>query len=112
MPEGVLLPLTGAARTTLGAADADAILTLIEENDYFALLAYLGPDDAIARELRKFRHEVRDLTRAATMFGVASRVMQMIFGRSGSWLDWRQALPSVCSLATARRRSHGPPTGS
>jgi hypothetical protein len=75
LPGGVLLTLTRAARTKLGAADADAILTLIEENDYFALLAYLGPDDAIARELRKFRHEVRDLTRAATMFGYGPRYL-------------------------------------
>ena len=75
LPGGVRLALSQAARTKLGAADADAILTLIEENDYFALLAYVGPDEAIARELRKFRQDVRDRTRAATMFGYGPRYL-------------------------------------
>jgi glucose-6-phosphate isomerase len=72
---GVRLALSHAARTKLGAGDADAILTLIEKGDYFALLAYMGPDQALARELSAFRHAVRDRTRAATMFGFGPRYL-------------------------------------
>jgi glucose-6-phosphate isomerase len=75
LPGGSSLALSETARTRLGAADADAILTLIEENDYFALLAYVGPDEAIARELRNFRQDVRDRTRAATMLGYGPRYL-------------------------------------
>ena len=52
LPTGARLVLSQAARTRLGSGNADAIITLIEEGDYFALLAYIGPDDALARELR------------------------------------------------------------
>jgi glucose-6-phosphate isomerase len=75
LPDGVSLKLSQAARTKLGAGDADAIITLIEEGDYFALLAYVGPDEAIASELQAFRHAVRDRTRAATMFGYGPRYL-------------------------------------
>ena len=75
LPTGARLALSQAARTRLGAGNADAIITLIEEGDYFALLAYVGPDEAIARELRKFRQAVRDRTRAATMFGYGPRYL-------------------------------------
>jgi glucose-6-phosphate isomerase len=75
LPAGVRLALSQAARTRLGPGDADAIITLIEEGDYFALLAYLGPDEAVARELREFRHAVRDRTRVATMFGYGPRYL-------------------------------------
>ena len=46
--DGVTLTLTSAARTALPAASADALLTLLRPGDYFALLAYLGPDPALA----------------------------------------------------------------
>ena len=75
LPTGTRLVLSQAARTRLGAGNADAILTLLEEGDYFALLAYLGPDAALARELRTFRQAVRDRTRAATMFGYGPRYL-------------------------------------
>jgi hypothetical protein len=75
LSNGVRLWLSQAARTKLGAGDADAIITLIEEGDYFALLAYMGPDEATGRELRAFRHAVRDRTRAATMFGYGPRYL-------------------------------------
>ena len=74
LPGGISLVLGDAAGTQLGA-DADAILTLIRRGDYFALLAYLGPDEEIARELRGFRNAVRDRTRAATMFGYGPRYL-------------------------------------
>ncbi|MEO8258755.1 MAG: glucose-6-phosphate isomerase [Acidobacteriota bacterium] len=75
LPAGARLVLSRAARTTLGAGSPAAILTLIEEGDYFALLAYLGPDEAMAGELRAFRQAVRDRTRAATMFGYGPRYL-------------------------------------
>jgi hypothetical protein len=75
LPSGTSLVLSQAARNRLGGGNADAIITLLEDGDYFALLAYLGPGDALARELRMFRHAVRDRTRAATMFGYGPRYL-------------------------------------
>ena len=43
--------------------------------DYFALLAYLGFDPTLGRELERLRREVRDRTRAATMFGYGPRYL-------------------------------------
>jgi glucose-6-phosphate isomerase len=72
---GIGLTLTSRARTLLQGADAEAILTLIHQGDYFALLAYLGPDPALAHELQALRRAVRDRTRAATMFGYGPRYL-------------------------------------
>jgi hypothetical protein len=69
------LTLTRSARTPLQGADPEAILTLIQPGDYFALLAYLGPDPALADELQALRRAVRDRTRAATMFGYGPRYL-------------------------------------
>jgi glucose-6-phosphate isomerase len=71
----IALSLTGTARMLLHGPDADAILTLIHQGDYFALLAYLGPDPALAEELQALRRAVRDRTRAATMFGYGPRYL-------------------------------------
>ncbi len=71
----IALTLSAAARKTLERPDADAILTLVHRGDYFALLAYLGPDPELAEELQTFRHAVRDRTRAATMFGYGPRYL-------------------------------------
>ena len=72
---GIALTLSEAARDTLHGLTADAILTLIGESDYFALLAYVGPDKDLADELRTLRVAVRDRTRAATMFGYGPRYL-------------------------------------
>jgi glucose-6-phosphate isomerase len=69
------LTLTRAARELLQGADAEAILTLLHQGDYFALLAYLGPDPALAAALQSLRRSVRDRTRAATMFGYGPRYL-------------------------------------
>ncbi len=74
LPDGISITLTNAAREEL-RADPAAILTLIQPGDYFALLAYFGPDDGIADELMAFRNAVRDRTRAATMFGYGPRYL-------------------------------------
>jgi transaldolase/glucose-6-phosphate isomerase len=71
---GVALTLTRAARSALRQS-AEAILASIEPRDYFALLAYLGPDPALEKELRTLRRAVRDRTRAATMFGYGPRYL-------------------------------------
>ena len=73
--DGITLTLTSAARKPLPAAGADALLTLLRPGDYFALLAYLGPDPALADELQAWRRAVRDRARVATMFGYGPRYL-------------------------------------
>jgi hypothetical protein len=62
-------------RTQLRGRDPEALLSLLRDGDYVALLAYLGPDEALARSLKRFRRAVRDRTRAATMFGYGPRYL-------------------------------------
>jgi glucose-6-phosphate isomerase len=73
-PNKIALTLTRAARSAHQSA-ADALLTSLGPGDYFALLAYLGPDAALERELQRLRRAVRDRTRAATMFGYGPRYL-------------------------------------
>ncbi|MBI3401024.1 MAG: hypothetical protein HY048_06360 [Acidobacteria bacterium] len=73
--DDVRLTLTRAARTMLGKRDPEAMLSLLHHGDCLALLAYLGPDEALARSLGRFREAVRDRTRAATMFGYGPRYL-------------------------------------
>jgi transaldolase/glucose-6-phosphate isomerase len=73
-PQRIALTLTKPARTALHGA-ADALLRTIGQGDYFALLAYLGPDAALEQELQALRRAVRDRTRAATMFGYGPRYL-------------------------------------
>jgi glucose-6-phosphate isomerase len=74
-PEGITLTLSSAARTALGGRPPEAILTLLGKGDYFGLLAYLGPDPALAARLQALRVAVRSRTRAATMFGYGPRYL-------------------------------------
>jgi transaldolase / glucose-6-phosphate isomerase len=73
--DGIALTLTSAAREALAGADADALLTLVHPGDYFALLAYAGPDAALASELQALRRAVADRCRVATMFGYGPRYL-------------------------------------
>jgi glucose-6-phosphate isomerase len=73
--EGIALTLTTPARTALAGSRADAILTLLRPGDYFALLAYVGPDPALANALQALRRDVRDRARVATMFGYGPRYL-------------------------------------
>jgi glucose-6-phosphate isomerase len=73
--KGIELTATSAAKKGLLAAGPDSLLTLLHPGDYFALLAYLGPDPALADELQAWRRAVRDRTRAATMFGYGPRYL-------------------------------------
>jgi glucose-6-phosphate isomerase len=73
--DGIALTLTSAARAALPNTDSDALLRLLHQGDYFALLAYLGPDLELAEELQRFRHAVRDRVHVATMFGYGPRYL-------------------------------------
>jgi len=73
--DGIELTLTSAARKALPAGGADEVLTLLRPGDYFALLAYLGPDPALAAALQSWRRAVRDRARVATMFGYGPRYL-------------------------------------
>lgn len=75
LDSGVTLTLSASARAPLGGLGADALLTLLKPGDYFSLLAYLGPALDLADELRALRLDVRDRTRAATMFGYGPRYL-------------------------------------
>ena len=72
---GVTLTLSSAARQALGAHEPEALLTLLREGDYFALLAYVGPDAEFATEFGALRQAVRDRTGAATMFAYGPRYL-------------------------------------
>ena len=72
---GVSLPLTAAARTALGPLSPEAVLATVVSGDYVGILAYLGPDPALAAALTHFREEVRARTRAATMVGYGPRYL-------------------------------------
>jgi transaldolase/glucose-6-phosphate isomerase len=69
------LTLSGAARAQLGAHGPEAFVTLLRPGDYFALLAYLGPNRELYDEFHAFRQAVRDRTHAATMFGYGPRYL-------------------------------------
>lgn len=75
LASGAALTASAAARTDLGAQGPEALLTLLRQGDYFALLAYLGPDRELYDELRALRLAVRDRTHAATMFGYGPRYL-------------------------------------
>jgi glucose-6-phosphate isomerase len=69
------LTMSTAASRQLPASDAAAILNLVRAGDYVAVLAYLGPDRALANELAAFRRAIGTRTRAATMFGYGPRYL-------------------------------------
>lgn len=73
--DGVEFSLSTAARAGLGDRGPDTILSLLQPGDYFALLAYLGPNPALASALHDLRMSVRDRTRTATMFGYGPRYL-------------------------------------
>jgi glucose-6-phosphate isomerase len=72
---GIDVTLSAAAGRLLQGRDPEAILSLLQPGDYVALLAYLGPDRALADELAALRAAIRDRTRAATMFGYGPRYL-------------------------------------
>src|SRR5262245_2640090 len=75
LDDGIQLTLSERARKYLGQQGPDAILTLLRQGDYFALLAYLGPDRALEDALQAMRNSVAQATHAATMFGYGPRYL-------------------------------------
>lgn len=73
--DGVTFTLSGAARDALSGQPATAILGLVGEGDYVGILAYLGPDAALARVIDDFREAVGATTQAPTMFGYGPRYL-------------------------------------
>lgn len=74
LPGGITLRLSSAARRYV-TGGPDQFLSIVREGDYVALLAYMGPDATIARELQDLRRAIRDRTRAATMLGYGPRYL-------------------------------------
>ena len=75
LTDGVMLTLSTVARQQLAGSGAESFLTLIRPGDYFAVLAFLGPDAELAAQLNRFRIAVRDQTRGATMSGYGPRYL-------------------------------------
>lgn len=74
--EHVRLTLTGAAREALAGADAAVFLRVIRRSDYFALLAYLSPEDErFSAALQEFRSAVGRDAACATMLGYGPRYL-------------------------------------
>jgi glucose-6-phosphate isomerase len=72
---GTTLALSAAARKGSGTSEAGDFLKLLRSGDYFAVLAYLGPDAKLDRGLRELRRAVRDRARVATMLGYGPRYL-------------------------------------
>ena len=67
---------SAATRDRLGANGAERFLDQLGAGDYFALLAYLPPDDpALDPVLRNLRNTVAVTRRCATMFGYGPRYL-------------------------------------
>ena len=67
--------LSRNARSRLSARSPRDFLGLLAPGDYFALLAYLAPDETLETGIAAFRRAVRARTRAATMFGYGPRYL-------------------------------------
>ncbi len=67
--------LSSAARAALSGAPVERFVDVLGEGDYFAILAYLGPDPALAAPLEGLRRAVRRSTRCATTFGYGPRYL-------------------------------------
>ena len=74
--DGIRFTLSRAAGKRLGANGVDRFFTLFAPRDYFALLAYLPPDDPMFDPLlREFRNRVAAKARCATMFSYGPRYL-------------------------------------
>jgi transaldolase/glucose-6-phosphate isomerase len=74
--DGIRFTLSRAARERLGANGVDRFLSVLAPRDYFALLAYVPPDDPVfGPVLRELRNRVAVDTRCATMFSYGPRYL-------------------------------------
>lgn len=67
--------LSAAARAGLRGQSAGHFLSLLRSGDYFAILAYLGPDPALLAEAGSLREAVRTRARCATTFAYGPRYL-------------------------------------
>lgn len=74
--EGASLTVSGAAQASLGEDSAVDFLRVLKPRDYFALLAYLPPnDEQLSPVLRLFRSRVSRLSGCATTAGYGPRYL-------------------------------------
>ena len=71
----ITLTLSAAARQALAGRGAEALLTLLHPGDYFALLAYLGPDPALAAALQALRARASAIARASRRCSATDRAI-------------------------------------
>ena len=102
----ISLRASQAAKASGRLDDATAILGQLTAGDYFALLAYVGPDPILARQLHLLRMAVRDRTGVATMFGYGPRYLH-----STGQLHKGGANNGVFLLVTAEPRADLPIPG-
>jgi hypothetical protein len=67
--------LSSRAVEALGEAEAPRLLSLLSPGDYFAILAYLPPDQELLTPIDELRQAVRARTRCATTFGYGPRYL-------------------------------------
>jgi hypothetical protein len=67
--------LSSAARTAMAQATPERFADVLQDGDYFAILAYLGPDPALLAPIEALREAVRRSTRCATTFGYGPRYL-------------------------------------
>lgn len=72
---GATVWLTSAARALLGDGGPERFFDVLGEPDYLSILAYLGPDPALAAPLAELRERVRKAKRCATTFGYGPRYL-------------------------------------
>jgi hypothetical protein len=74
--DGIEATFSTAARTRLGSHGLDQFLDQLGQGDYFALLAYVPPDDPVLDPvLRDIRNGVAVQKRCATMLGYGPRYL-------------------------------------
>ncbi len=74
--DGIRFTLSRAARERLGANSVDRFLSVLAPRDYFALLAYVPPDDPVfGPVLRQLRNRVAIDKCCATMFSYGPRYL-------------------------------------
>jgi glucose-6-phosphate isomerase len=74
--DGIRITLSRGARERLGTRGAESFLHVLAPHDYFALLAYVPPDDpALAPALHEFRDRVAIAKGCATMLGYGPRYL-------------------------------------
>ncbi len=73
--EGASVFLSAAAREQLAGRPPGMFLSLLQEGDYFGLLAYLNPGTPLGSALQAWRSQVAQRSGCATMFGFGPRYL-------------------------------------